>query len=129
MLMSSWAISRLIVSTSCFLAWTMSEFERRSAMMSGRRSWLAPGCPGAAGAPGSAGGATPGCSVGTGGVPGAVVDGRVTERHDLRDDLVGDAGPVRSLAHDRRYRAFARALDAHDLVEVARLDRREAVHL
>src|SRR5438046_933759 len=112
MLMSSWAISRLIVSTSCFLAWTMSEFERRSAMMSGRRSWLAPGCPGAAGAPGS-----------------EVGDGRVTERHDLRDDLVGDPGPVRSLAHDRRYRAFARALDAHDLVEVARLDRREAVHL
>src|SRR2546430_10322680 len=49
----------------------MSEFERRSAMMSGRRSWAAPGCPGTPGVGGAVGGVrVPGA---VGGTPGATV--------------------------------------------------------
>src|SRR5438034_892121 len=127
MLMSSWAIRRLTVSSSCLLAWMMSELERRSAMMSGRRSPA-----GGAGAPGAGG------AVGDERATrrderaqerGEVGHGRVAQRNDLRDDLVRDPGRVGLLADDRRHRALARALDTHDLVEVAGLDRREAVHL
>src|SRR6266550_1428566 len=38
MLTSSWLTRRRMVSTSCFLACTMIEFERRSGMISGARS-------------------------------------------------------------------------------------------
>src|SRR5437867_1658338 len=58
-----------------------------------------------------------------------VGDRGVLERHDLRDDLVGRATRIGHLADDRRHGPLARALDADDRVEVARLDRREAVHL
>src|SRR5262249_15195068 len=58
-----------------------------------------------------------------------IVDRRVLDGDDLGDDLVGRAGRVRGRAGDRRDGALARTLDADDLVEVPRLDGREAVHL
>src|SRR5438876_513177 len=99
MLTSSWLTRRRMVSTSCFLACTMIEFERRSGMISGARSADAP----AAGSPPRGGAGRPGAGVGragAGGVPGAAVRRR-------------------PLADDRRHGPLARALDADDLVEVA----------
>src|SRR2546422_11267442 len=89
MLTSSCATRRLIVSTSCFLACTISEFERRSGMINGARSAEPPGCPG----PGGVG--TPG--VGTGGVGAGGVPGAGARIRPLAKSWVGDvASPAGS---------------------------------
>ena len=49
--------------------------------------------------------------------------------HDLRDDLVTGARGIRGGAHDGGHRPLARALDRHDLVEVAGAHGGDPVHL
>src|SRR3990167_390199 len=97
MLMSSCLIRPRSVSSSCRLAWTMSEFERCSAMMRGGRSaaLVVSGAAGraAARAPGTGAGGGGRAGRGRGGGPGDRAGPRRPEPA-AREELVQDPGEL-----------------------------------